>query len=95
MRIDIDDTWSVESDANCYMLVKRTISQSGKSKGAKQRTPVSYYQSLEAAFRGAAVRMHRTCDAQGVIANLQAAQEIAAKVGRLLDSAMVPKRRVA
>lgn len=95
MRIDIDDTWSVESTKDCYIVTKRTITQSGKGTGQEVRAIVGYYGSCEGAFSSLGDRMLRESPAVGVQAVMEAAQDIGRKLGRLMDEARLPRRKVA
>jgi len=95
MRIDIDSDFSVESTKDCYIVTKRTITQTGKGAGQEVRAIVGYYGSCEAAFKAVGDRMLRESPAVGVQAAMEAATEIGRKLGRLLDEARLPKRKAA
>lgn len=93
MRIDIDETWAIESDPNCYMVVKRTVTKTGKGAGQEVRAIAGYYGTCEAAFHAVGDRMLRESPAVGVQAAMEAATDIGRKLGRLLDEARLPKRK--
>jgi hypothetical protein len=50
MKITIDDNYVLTSDAYNYVLNRRQIAQSGKSKGEEVLVPMGFYQNITQAL---------------------------------------------
>lgn len=84
MDIKIDDTYSIKSDLRNVMLVEPKIIQSGKNKGQKVDSVVSYHATLENALKDYKRVMINTCEATSIKELLERVAEIDKKIEKVL-----------